>query len=552
MTDYTEIPCPNCQRQLRVRSEYAGKVIACKHCEHAFLPALPMPCPNCWQTLLVPIEYLGQAITCGGCEHTFLAGAEDGAAPSTNATPIDPSESAPNAQRTAPAQATTLDDRIARVRRELVTEDTRAAQMQKSNREMILLRAQLADLRGQLERTREELAQVTGLREELEAARNNSRQPEVLPQPPPDVTAEVVQLSDQLQASRAEIQQLRGDLQAAKAAGSELDALRQQMSARAAEHEQHVAGLTAELDALRAAHRQTEASCVEASRAEIQQLRGDLQAAKAAGSKLDALRQQMSARAAEHEQHVAGLTAELDALRAAHRQTEASRVEASRAADDLRGRADDLERALAEAAAAQAEREALHAATAEEQRSRLEAERRRWEEHAAAAVQVEEARAELEHACQEWETRHQENAAAHEQRLSAEQTRAAEALRQGEQRHAEADAGWPRSAPPSGRKSSVSTRSGRRATRPPPPNTSSASARSKRGPPNRSASGNSATLRPSAAWPTSTPPCTSASSNCVPRPRPCAASATGTRRTATTPWTPRRRLKSARRPKSPA
>ena len=172
------------------------------------------------------------------------------AAPSANATPIGPSESAPTAQRAAPSQATTLDDRIARVSRELVIEDILAAQLRKANREVIYLRAQLADLRGQLEGARGELAQVTRLRKELEAARINSRQPEVLPRRPPDVTAEVVQLSDQLQAAGAEIQQLRGDLQAVKAARSELDALRQQRSALAAGHEKHVAGLTAELDAL--------------------------------------------------------------------------------------------------------------------------------------------------------------------------------------------------------------------------------------------------------------------------------------------------------------
>src|SRR5215475_1411024 len=38
---YIDLSCPNCQRLLRVRTEYAGKRIACKHCSHAFVAGVP-------------------------------------------------------------------------------------------------------------------------------------------------------------------------------------------------------------------------------------------------------------------------------------------------------------------------------------------------------------------------------------------------------------------------------------------------------------------------------------------------------------------------------
>src|SRR5262249_36727141 len=38
---YIDLSCPNCQRPLRVRTEYAGQRIACKHCSHAFVAGVP-------------------------------------------------------------------------------------------------------------------------------------------------------------------------------------------------------------------------------------------------------------------------------------------------------------------------------------------------------------------------------------------------------------------------------------------------------------------------------------------------------------------------------
>jgi predicted nucleic acid-binding Zn-ribbon protein len=35
---YLEIPCPKCQRKLRIPTEYLGKRLSCKYCEHVFQP----------------------------------------------------------------------------------------------------------------------------------------------------------------------------------------------------------------------------------------------------------------------------------------------------------------------------------------------------------------------------------------------------------------------------------------------------------------------------------------------------------------------------------
>jgi hypothetical protein len=42
---YIEQSCPNCHRSLRVRTEYVGKRIVCRHCQMTFTPAVPLAEP---------------------------------------------------------------------------------------------------------------------------------------------------------------------------------------------------------------------------------------------------------------------------------------------------------------------------------------------------------------------------------------------------------------------------------------------------------------------------------------------------------------------------
>src|SRR4051794_3103575 len=37
-TTYVKLACPNCKQPLRIRTEYLGQRLACKHCKRTFLP----------------------------------------------------------------------------------------------------------------------------------------------------------------------------------------------------------------------------------------------------------------------------------------------------------------------------------------------------------------------------------------------------------------------------------------------------------------------------------------------------------------------------------
>ena len=45
MPTYTRIPCPKCGHELKIREEYLGQRVACKHCSHAFVARAEEPAP---------------------------------------------------------------------------------------------------------------------------------------------------------------------------------------------------------------------------------------------------------------------------------------------------------------------------------------------------------------------------------------------------------------------------------------------------------------------------------------------------------------------------
>jgi exonuclease SbcC len=59
---YVEIPCPKCERKLRIPTEYFGKRLACKYCEHVFraeakdVPAAPAAVPDSAQQQVALLE----------------------------------------------------------------------------------------------------------------------------------------------------------------------------------------------------------------------------------------------------------------------------------------------------------------------------------------------------------------------------------------------------------------------------------------------------------------------------------------------------------------
>jgi hypothetical protein len=82
----TRVPivCPECQKTLRVRTEYIGRAVRCNHCDRSF--SVPrkfgMACPSCGVRESVRIEDLGRVIRCNRCDavHEVIFGA-DGQSP---------------------------------------------------------------------------------------------------------------------------------------------------------------------------------------------------------------------------------------------------------------------------------------------------------------------------------------------------------------------------------------------------------------------------------------------------------------------------------------
>lgn len=71
------IGCPNCEKELRIASKYAGQTVQCKVCTAPFKfdPASPTirriavyaDCPHCRKELRVAVKYLGKKVGCKHC-----------------------------------------------------------------------------------------------------------------------------------------------------------------------------------------------------------------------------------------------------------------------------------------------------------------------------------------------------------------------------------------------------------------------------------------------------------------------------------------------------
>ncbi len=448
MSQYTQVPCPNCQRSLRVRKEYSDKVIACKYCDHAFHPKLPVPCPHCGETLNVRILYLGRRVTCKHCDHTFRAPpAED--APATDAiAAADPGTVA--ALQVARLEAAAHEDQAQRLRSELAARgaehDAAVADLGRVTEEAADLRAKADALQKQLDHARIDLEQASSLRQELDAARTSSKQLDARMKELLERTMEVEQLREQLSAAQTEVEQLRGEAQAAQQARADLEALGQEMSGLTTGHEQRLAALNADLDALRLAHEQSAAAALREWEDRHAATLGQMEEERAAlHHEVDRTQQLWEARhrdaLAGHEQR---LNEEQTRAAEALRQWEERHAETERRLEEERALRREVDRTQQLWEARHRDALAGHEQRLNEEQTRAAEALRQWEKrHAETERRLEEERAalrrEVDRTQQEWEERHRDALASHEQRLNEEQTRAAEALRQWEERHAETE-----------------------------------------------------------------------------------------------------------------
>jgi hypothetical protein len=206
VTDYSKLVCPKCQRQLRVRTEYAGKVIACKFCGQAFV-VTPRPAPT--------------------------------AAPA----------------QAAGSRTASLDDKILRLRHELAAEDARGTQSPHTNV------ARLAEPLSPTQPEGAELNELAGLWRDLEAARTEREQVvaelETLRREVGETAGEnerrLTDLAAELDSVRAARDLALRELETLRGHVAEVEAQYRGASESAAHHERRLTDVTGELESIRAA-----------------------------------------------------------------------------------------------------------------------------------------------------------------------------------------------------------------------------------------------------------------------------------------------------------
>lgn len=78
------VTCPNCRKELRIHSKYAGRGVACRFCDSPFQFQLGAPsaqvvafylnCPHCSRELKAAAKYLGAKVACKHCNGSIQIG----------------------------------------------------------------------------------------------------------------------------------------------------------------------------------------------------------------------------------------------------------------------------------------------------------------------------------------------------------------------------------------------------------------------------------------------------------------------------------------------
>lgn len=76
------VVCPECQKELRIASNYFGQRVGCKFCQHPFELSFDDPklrrvgvyvsCPHCQEELRAARKYLGNEVVCRFCSGSIL------------------------------------------------------------------------------------------------------------------------------------------------------------------------------------------------------------------------------------------------------------------------------------------------------------------------------------------------------------------------------------------------------------------------------------------------------------------------------------------------
>jgi chromosome segregation ATPase len=234
MPRHIRIPCPECTRTLRVRPEYVGRQVQCKHCQHHF--AIPkyivLTCPECRQDGMIRTEQVGREFRCKHCGSLIPTDSED-------SHPSLPPVSAPLGVSTEePAEpdfrVRSLEAELEKFRAFAETQGTeRAAAMQQLgdahaqiaelNARMRMLQNRLADTQGALEREvavhvdiEEVRSEVDSLRTQVLALHGRAEEAERLETELEARSGEVQQLQSDLQSSRDDLKRLSAELHSSR------------------------------------------------------------------------------------------------------------------------------------------------------------------------------------------------------------------------------------------------------------------------------------------------------------------------------------------------
>jgi len=345
------VPCPQCHRTLKVRAEYFGNEVICKHCDHTFKPPelIVVPCPQCEASGTVAVGDLGQWVRCGQCLRAFPAEAAEGttltATASTDAFPplagLDMGE--------VLAQGESLREELQDALNDHVTLNVELEEARRRALRASTLEDELATLRSELE----------SLRVDSEGWRRRSEDAPLVEAEPRETPEESGRLREAIDAAQAR----------AERSESELPTLRAERDRLAAA----LAETQGVLDEARRGWDAERAGAAQSSDAEFQdRLQAELAAAeaRAEAARLELQEEHARLLAASHG-HRDEAFAERDRLAADHRDVlggveahrEAERAEARAAADreltDLRAEFDGI---LAEMTTrADADRRALEA-----------------------------------------------------------------------------------------------------------------------------------------------------------------------------------------------
>ncbi|HEV3166260.1 MAG TPA: hypothetical protein VGZ22_19700 [Isosphaeraceae bacterium] len=360
MAKHIRIPCPECQRPLRVRPDHVGMRVACKLCDHMFsIPKfLPIVCPTCQHKGRLRTIHVERHIRCKKCGTSMTAQATGdpvGVAQALQPLGVSSQEGPPT-----PPETVLLGNELSALRSELEARGAERAsavqqlgdamsQLSRLNDHTRILRADLDEAHEQLRRNADKIASLERAKAELEASQSRLEpRPSTAPSnghsdDDHDNPSRALRLAAEhlsIKMQEAEAVALRLEHEEACSKADQLEAEVAALQAHAAEAEDLKAQLRAHVTELE----QLRASVEDADRLRAE-LRHALDVASEASGERDVFRDRIEKLAHElkaAQEELAAKHAEADRLAALVTELETARAES----EALRRRGDAAEGAI--------------------------------------------------------------------------------------------------------------------------------------------------------------------------------------------------------------